>query len=215
MLEYIRYTSRSALTQDFTPSEEETALYELVSEYLRRDDLIALPFSQRQLITLVLRKLLASSSFAIAGALDTMYRRLGRMLSEDAKLREVSVAEDLDEDTDGGFSEEAEEWEAEPESEVLTEEGRQAVLAEMEELAALRDQATAISENAKGEALLLAIEEGFKAMIANGAADKAIIFTESRRTQDYLVAEIDGGGVWGGSGAVQRHERDAGDAGHL
>jgi superfamily II DNA or RNA helicase len=189
VLEYIRYTSRSALTQDFTPSEEERKLYELVSDYLRRDDLIALPFSQRQLITLVLRKLLASSSFAIAGALDTMHRRLKRMLSEDAKLRDASVTDDLDEDTDGGFSEDAEEW-GDEDTEPLTEEGRAAIEVEMNELASLRDQATAITENAKGEALLMAIEQGFAAMKGNGAADKAIIFTESRRTQDYLVRRL-------------------------
>ena len=52
------------------------AFLELVSEYLRRDNLKALPPGQRTLMTLVMRKLLASSSFAIAGALDTLAKRL-------------------------------------------------------------------------------------------------------------------------------------------
>ena len=40
----------------------EDRLYTLVSDYLRRDNLQALPSSQRTLMTLVMRKLLASSA---------------------------------------------------------------------------------------------------------------------------------------------------------
>lgn len=66
---YIPFTNRLPLLEEFSPEESEDRLYELVSEYLRRPNLQALPASQRSLMTLVLRKLLASSSFAIAGAL--------------------------------------------------------------------------------------------------------------------------------------------------
>ena len=190
VIEYIRYTARSAITQDFTPTEEEIALYDLVSEYLQRDNLQALPAGQRQLITLVLRKLLASSSFAIAGALDSMHRRLVRTLKADDQSRERSLAEELDEDTDGGFSEDSEEWEETHEPAHLTQEDRAALEAEIYELACFRDQAISIQENAKGEALLVALSKGFAAMQGNAAADKAIIFTESRRTQDYLVRRL-------------------------
>ena len=65
-----RSPSACPLVEEFTPEESEDRLYDLVSEYLRRDNLQALPASQRSLMTLVLRKLLASSTFAIAGALD-------------------------------------------------------------------------------------------------------------------------------------------------
>ena len=50
--EYIRYTRRISITQDFTPTPEEQRLYEQVSEYLQKPDLFALPSGQRQLITL-------------------------------------------------------------------------------------------------------------------------------------------------------------------
>lgn len=62
---YIPYTKRLPLVEEFTPEESEDRLYHLVSEYLQRDNLQALPSSQRSLMTLVLRKLLASSTFAI------------------------------------------------------------------------------------------------------------------------------------------------------
>jgi len=62
VLPYVRYTKRLPMMQPFTPAENEDRLYHLVSDYLRRDNLQALPSSQRSLMTLVLRKLLASRS---------------------------------------------------------------------------------------------------------------------------------------------------------
>ena len=54
VLEYIRFTKRVPLTQDFIPTDDEQRLYDLVSAYLQRDVLFALPASQRTLLTLVL-----------------------------------------------------------------------------------------------------------------------------------------------------------------
>ena len=64
------------------PTKSEDRLYDLVSEYLRRDNLKALPSGQRTLMTLVLRKLLASSTFAIAGASTRWPTRLKGTLGE-------------------------------------------------------------------------------------------------------------------------------------
>jgi SNF2 family DNA or RNA helicase len=72
VLEYIRYTHRFPITQGFIPTDAEDSLYEKVSDYLRRPNLKALPTSQRKLMTLVMRKLLASSTFAIAGTLESL-----------------------------------------------------------------------------------------------------------------------------------------------
>src|ERR1700682_2675561 len=47
--------------------------------------------------------------------------------------------------------------------------------------------APAIEHNAKGRALLTALEVAFAKARELGAAEKAIIFTESRRTQSYLL----------------------------
>lgn len=79
---YVKYTRRIPLLREFQPGPHEVRLYALVSNYLQWSDLHALPNSQRQLITLVLRKLLASSTFAIAGAKETLVRRLKRSLAE-------------------------------------------------------------------------------------------------------------------------------------
>ena len=74
--QYVPFTARRAIVEEFTPSTEERELSSLVADYLRRPNLKALPDSQRQLISLVLWKLLASSSHAIAGAPETMAKRL-------------------------------------------------------------------------------------------------------------------------------------------
>ena len=74
--EYIRYTERRAITRPFKPSDDEHALYEAVSAFLQRENSYALPQRQRHLTALILRKLLASSSQAIAATLDTLRARL-------------------------------------------------------------------------------------------------------------------------------------------
>jgi SNF2 family DNA or RNA helicase len=53
VLEYIRYTNRIPITEEFIPTEAEQALYDMVSDYLRRPSLQALPSSQRSLMTLI------------------------------------------------------------------------------------------------------------------------------------------------------------------
>lgn len=184
VLEYIRFTRRIPLTQEFLPTDAEQRLYEEVSAYLQRRVLLALPSSQRQLMTLVLRKLLASSSFAIAGTLQRLVLRL------EGTRRDLLLPDDDNADVDLGDNFEGydalrDEWPEEegaadpPELEVLD-----------EELAALRryaDLAVNISHNAKGYALLTVLERAFEQTDALGAARKAVIFTESRRTQEYLL----------------------------
>jgi SNF2 family DNA or RNA helicase len=68
VLPYISYTNRHAIVQEFIPNDDERRLYALVSEYLQSPRLYALPASQRQLMTLILRKLLASSASATSSS---------------------------------------------------------------------------------------------------------------------------------------------------
>lgn len=180
---YVPYTRRFPLVEEFSPEESEDRLYNLVSDYLRRDNLQALPASQRSLMTLVLRKLLASSSFAIAGALETVSNRLRKKLQK-TQLQEP-LAEELDQDYEA-LAETAEEWPEEV-PEQISETDRVAIEAEISELESFTRLATSITHNAKGAALLKALEIAFAKAIELGAEQKAIIFTESRRTQNYLL----------------------------
>jgi ERCC4-related helicase len=181
---YIPYTKRLPLVEEFTPEESEDRLYHLVSEYLQRDNLQALPSSQRSLMTLVLRKLLASSTFAIAGALTSISTRLKRKLGKQESAE--SLEEELDQDYEA-LDETAEEWADDEPAELLTEEDRKALEQEIAELDAFAALAISIDHNAKGKALLKALGIAFAKAKELGAAEKAIIFTESRRTQNYLL----------------------------
>ncbi|WP_415205612.1 SNF2-related protein [Pseudorhodoferax sp.] len=178
---YISYTRRIPLVQEFTPSLDEQALHGMVADYLRRDSSHALPTGQRQLISLVLWKLLASSSHAIAGALGTMAERL------EGKLRgrqEADLADTLDEDYEA-LDETEEDWN-EPEA-AAPEALKVSLAEEAAELRTFQNQAVTIRDNAKGQALLLALGRAFGELRNMGAQQKALIFTESKRTQAYLL----------------------------
>jgi ERCC4-related helicase len=196
VLEYIKYTKRIPLTQDYIPTEQEIELYNGMSAYLQRPVLFALPSSQRQLITLVLRKLLASSSFAIASTLNSLVLRLGKLIQEAEKQQ---VKEDLplaglaqnyenyDEHSDDWIDYEEETEEEGKKKKVYTLQDIELMKQERTDLEKFRDLARKIWKNSKGEALLIALRNGFKMTQELGALNKAIIFTESTVTQKYLL----------------------------
>lgn len=193
VVEYVSYTRRIPITQDFTPSDEEHSLYESVSAFLQRESLVSLPVNQRHLITLVLRKLLASSTFAIAGTLRRLVDRLQKLQQElQDQDDESALIEESDFDAIGELKEE---WNSEAENDAPTSgqppEQTNAVdpkllAEELDELLEFSNLADRITINAKGEALIPALDTALSRATAIGAQRKAVVFTESRRTQDYL-----------------------------
>ena len=181
---YIPFTKRHPILEEFTPEEGEDRLYELVSDYLRRDNLQALPASQRSLMTLVLRKLLASSTFAIAGALESISHRLKAKLQKKEPVE--SLEDELDQDYEA-LDETSEEWCDDGPAEPISYADRTAIEAEVADLDSFAKLAVSISHNAKGKALVQALAIAFAKARELGAAEKAIIFTESRKTQSYLL----------------------------
>lgn len=179
---YVKYTKRIPMIEEFTPSQNEQLLYEMVSKYLQRPNLNALPDGQRQLISMVMWKLLASSSFAIAGALQTIRKRLLQGLTEQSLTQAFESEYEA-------FVETKEEWDEDDQySTPLAD--RQSILDEIEELGAYIKLAESIGDNAKGEKLLYALKIAFQKLNQIGAQEKAIIFTESRKTQDYLLRTL-------------------------
>ena len=195
VLEYVKYTNRHALVQEFYPTPDEQILYDLVSDYLQRPKLYALPASQRQLVTLILRKLLASSTYAISDTLQSLASRLEESvkISEEVETIPETIPEDWEE-----YDELADEWDGDTEEQKkdekrYTPEELIEVRQEISQLHEFYDLAKSIIKNSKGEVLLTALRRGFiaaaEAQTKNGAATlqlKAVVFTESRRTQEYL-----------------------------
>lgn len=177
VVEYIPFTNRVPITQEFLPSDEEQALYDEITSYLQREILYALPSGQRQLITMVLRKLLASSTFAIARTLKRLAERL-ETLGEELDIFDADDLESIDELMDEAELVQQDEGQGDVDHELLK--------TELGDLRAFADQAARIGHNAKGEKLLPALETAFSKAEALGAARKAVIFTESRETQQYL-----------------------------
>lgn len=201
VLEYVKFTNRHALVQEFVPSADEQRLYDLVSDYLQRPTLYALPASQRQLVTLILRKLLASSTYAISGTLEGLVHRLAAAAA--AATAVDTPPEELPADWEE-LDELADEWEgdedgpAQPERAHLTPEQLAELRQEMAQLRQFHALAKSIIKNSKGEVLLTALRRGFaaaaEAQQSQGAAtlqQKAVIFTESRRTQEYLFRVLE------------------------
>ena len=202
--EYIRYTQRKAITRPFRPTDDEHALYDAVSAFLQRGNSYALPQRQRHLTTLVLRKLLASSSLAIAGTLDRLRERL-ETLRDERRGNDPEFAEQLvtDEELETDLLDEilADESDAEvvdtPPAPAIPPIDRRQLAEEIAELRRLADWGRAIGVDTKSRTLLQALAIGFDQMEAVGAARKALLFTESRRTQDYLKAHLEANGYAG------------------
>jgi superfamily II DNA/RNA helicase len=198
--EYVRYTERRAITRPFTPNDAEHSLYEAVSAFLQRPNSYALPQRQRHLTALILRKLLASSSQAIAGTLDTLRLRLETLrdeqIADDPEFAERLVeSEDIeDELLDDILAEETPSQNAEERPLAID---RQRLKEEIDLLQRLATRARGIAVDTKTKTLLKALDIGFAQMAETGAARKALIFTESRRTQDYLKSFLEAHGYKG------------------
>lgn len=185
---YIRFTERLPLTVGFEPSPAEQRLYELVSKYLQREELYAFSKSTRHLSALIIRKRLGSSTYAIASTLERIAERLEREIQEgkrwtsqggfvvDADLTDEEQ-EELDEEPKTGFTA-IDQRDVEP----MQDEAR-----ELREYAAL---ARSITVNEKAVQLNHALDLGFERLRELGAPQKAIIFTDSTVTQDYIARSL-------------------------
>jgi superfamily II DNA/RNA helicase len=186
--EYINYKNRIPVTETFEPTKQEQELYDSVTEYLQREEIYGLPRAQRHLMTSVLRKLLASSSYAIAGTLESLIKRLNKVIEG-----HVISLDDWEEEIDENYElydESVEEWEEDDENlienDTLTKEDIENIGKEIQDLEKYLLLANSIEHNAKGEKLILSLDKGFEKLKELGASQKAIIFTESTRTQRYL-----------------------------
>jgi ERCC4-related helicase len=203
VLEYIQYTERIAVTVPFIPSDDEQALYEAISQFLMREDTYAIPKSQRILTTLIIRKLLSSSSHAVSGTLETMKKRLelikdGLQTEADNLWVEALVDEDemASDWIDEGLDEASEEFQSSIIEKNVTIDKKK-LDQEIKQLEQYMRWSSSIQIDSKAKALLISLQLGFEKMEAMEAKRKALIFTESRRTQEYLKQFLENNGYKG------------------
>jgi superfamily II DNA or RNA helicase len=178
---HISYTKRLPSTFTFEPYDDEQKLYEHLSAFLQRKDTVSFGDKPNQLVTLVVRKILGSSTFAVADTLSAIIDRL-------KKLQPVTVEDLADLSLDDGLAEEWAAGEGEDEDADSPQIDAAKLKAEIEELTSYLKLARSIPHNAKGRALLDNLTKVLDTIAAKpGGQRKAVIFTESVRTQKYLA----------------------------
>jgi hypothetical protein len=126
-------------------------------------------------MTLILRKLLASSTYAIYGTLDSLVVRLENLIakSETNLFEQIELDfETLDEIQDEWVSEDGEDL---VEEALLSEEDIAAIKLEIEDLKRFRELAQLIRVNSKAEHLFTALAKAFEQLKVLGANEKALI----------------------------------------
>ena len=196
VMEYVKFTERFAIVREFYASDAEQMLYDGISEFLQRDDTYAVPYRQKHLTTLVIRKVLASSTWAVLQTLQTIKDRLVRI--KDGILDVNSNIENIvDEDEKKIIEETIEELDDEEVLESNQKIDIEKLNAEIEILSGFIKMAQGIPIDTKSVTLLEALNIGFNEMVIRGGDRKALIFTESRRTQDYLKRFLENSGYSG------------------
>lgn len=183
---YMNFKKRTCKTVDFVLSQDEIELYQRVNDFLKRDLLYSIPAANRGLIILVIRKLLASSSFALIETFEVLKKRLEK-LYEGSRSANAQEGFDLfwsfveDEIDESGFEEIEDE-------ETLVQ--KQFIQAELDEVNVIIDVARRIKTNAKIEALKYAIQIALEYQQEQNIPQKVVVFTESKRTQRYIADEL-------------------------
>lgn len=183
---YMEFKKRECRTIDFVLSTDEVELYMRVNNFLKRNILYSIPSANRRLIILVIRKLLASSSYALIETFEVLKSRLVK-LYEGTKSANAQDGFDLfwefveDEIDESGFDE------IDDETTVFK---KQQIQAEIDEVNAIIETASHIQSNAKMKALKTAIHTAFEYQEKQGIPQKIVVFTESKRTQKYIASEL-------------------------
>ena len=178
--EYVNYTKRSALVQKYEPTIAEQRLYEVIDAYLKRDFIYAIHPLVRPMLSLIIRKILSSSSYALSFTLGSLIRRLeeykacGKQPTDDSDISQDFESEETD-----IFIEEDLVFNDTSDTSYTLEQ-------EIADLRAYREMALSITVETKALKLIDALKAGFEKMQKVGARRKALIFTESRKTQEYL-----------------------------
>lgn len=200
---FVKYTERIPITQTFESSNREHALYEQVSDYLEDTDTYAFPTKQRSILTMVVRKVLASSTSALIGTLESILARLQELQTPEEQPEENLLNQILQDDPDilAELEEDAEEADEDDfdedaaADEVVIDAGK--LSREIALVERLIQQARDIGPDTKTRQLLVALTEGWQKLQSLGAEQKAVIFTESRRSMDFLRRFLEENGYAG------------------
>ncbi len=182
--EYVRYTKRIPFVQKYTPSETELKLYNIVTLYLQRPDTIGINDEVRPLLSMLIWKIMSSSTYALSFTLAKIIERLEQIKTKGIIVNSVKAAlADFEISSDN-------EYEIEEEK-PLAEVDVQRINKEIAELHQMQELAHSIKTETKAKKLLTALDVAFSKVTQTGGNRKALIFTESCKTQEYLKSFLE------------------------
>jgi hypothetical protein len=171
------FTQRRCRLYEYAMSDDERELYDDVTEYLLQPSLHAFSGRQRRLLLIGFHRRMASSIEALAASLENVAARLRRMQAglpagEDANdvLRDLEDEVEIDE----------------PGEEIGTPEDVATVADELALVESFIARARNLPDDAKARSFQDAIKVIFELGEEGRGSGKAVVFTESITTQEYL-----------------------------
>ena len=171
------FTQRRCRLYEYAMSDAERSLYDDVTEYLLEPSLFAFAGRQRRLLLIGFHRRMASSISALAASLENVANRLRRLragLGSDDTA--ITVLRDLEEE------EEIEESSEEPGPPI----NRAALAAELARVEDFIARARSLPHDAKARSFQDAIKVILDLGQDGRGSGKAVVFTESITTQEYL-----------------------------
>lgn len=194
--QYIKYTKRIAETFYFVQNPSEQELYTMLQDIVVNSEQhpYIIPRKHKHLLLLIMSKLMGSSIYALKGTLEIILKRLYELkkghdldlieyLKNQELVNEIEDYELMNSESSGGKLSEQIDFE------ILDN--------EIEYVKTMILKADSIKKESKYDALLNSLNYSFLHLKELGANKKVLIFTESRRTQDFLYETLKNDGYDG------------------
>ena len=170
------FTQRRCRLYEYSMSDDEQALYDDVTEYLLEPSLFAFSGRQRRLLLIGFHRLMASSIDALAASLEKVASRLRRLASGKGDDTATAIFRDLEEEDEV----------EEPTDDASPPSDPAAVAAELARVESFVARARSLPNDAKARSFQEAIRVVLDLGRQGRGSGKAVVFTESITTQEYL-----------------------------
>lgn len=196
VIQYIKYTKRIAETFYFTQNSDEQELYTMLQDVIVNPEKhpYIIPGKHKHLLLLIMSKLMGSSIYALKGTLEIILKRLneikkGNDLDLTEYLKNQELVDEIEDDELINLESSDVKYSEQIDFEMLN--------YEIEYVKNMILKTDGIKKESKYDALLNSLKFSFSHLKEIGANEKVLIFTESRRTQDFLYEALKSDGYDG------------------
>ncbi len=172
------FVQRRCRLYEYSMSSDERALYDDVTEYLLEPSLFAFAGRQRRLLLIGFHRRMASSIPALAASLKNVADRLRRLAAGQDPGGAAELFQDLDDEEEPALPS--------GDDDPIRPSDRKGVLAELARVEGLLSRARSLPGDAKARSFQNAIRLILERGRDGQGSGKAVVFTESIVTQEYL-----------------------------